>query len=227
MVMTPFRQELADLGVIQLAPQPLNQLFAGPWLNNTKFMMYWLRLANVVHRLLQQSLVDEMISYVAPTLLGQSARAMFNAEFSQMAEQLRFGLVDITQLGGRHSPEIAPYPRDDMNPEPSVYHKRRHAARTTDEYLFISSFPISVISVVLLHLILERLKITETLNSKKETHRFCWFLCGSGVVSRLAWARMAIVWLPMTGNPIVHRWTMHFILCWCTCFFKNWGLSKQ
>lgn len=26
MVMTPFRQELADLGVIQLSPQPLNQL---------------------------------------------------------------------------------------------------------------------------------------------------------------------------------------------------------
>ena len=36
---------------------------------------------------------------MAPTLLGQSARAMFNAEFSQMAEQLRFKLMDVTQLG--------------------------------------------------------------------------------------------------------------------------------
>ena len=80
-----------------------------------------------------------MISYVAPTLLGQSARAMFNAELSTMAEQLRFDLVD-NPSWARYSPEIAPYPRDDMNPEPSVYHKRRHAARTTDEYLFISSF---------------------------------------------------------------------------------------
>ena len=27
-----------------------------------------------------------------------------------------------------------------MNPESTVYHKRRHAARTTDEYLSISWF---------------------------------------------------------------------------------------
>ena len=40
-----------------------------------------------------------MISYVAPTLLGQSARAMFNAEFDRMAEQLRFKLKDVIQLG--------------------------------------------------------------------------------------------------------------------------------
>ncbi|MEL1598500.1 riboflavin biosynthesis protein RibD, partial [Acinetobacter baumannii] len=41
---------------------------------------------------------DEMISYVAPTLLGQSARAMFNADFEYMAQQLRFKLLDVTQL---------------------------------------------------------------------------------------------------------------------------------
>ncbi len=39
-----------------------------------------------------------MISYVAPTLLGQSARAMFNADFEYMAQQLRFKLLDVTQL---------------------------------------------------------------------------------------------------------------------------------
>lgn len=47
---------------------------------------------------LQEGLVDEMISYVAPTLLGQSARAMFNADFEYMAQQLRFKLLDVTQL---------------------------------------------------------------------------------------------------------------------------------
>ena len=48
---------------------------------------------------LQQQLVDEVISYVAPTLLGRSARAMFQAEFERMAQQLRFKLCDVTQFG--------------------------------------------------------------------------------------------------------------------------------
>ena len=48
---------------------------------------------------LQQGLVDEMISYVAPTLLGQTARPLFSAEFNRMAEQFRFQLLDVTQLG--------------------------------------------------------------------------------------------------------------------------------
>ena len=99
MVMTPFRQELADLGVIQLSPQPLNQLLQAL---AQQYQIYDVLVeagATLSTAFLQQSLVDEMISYVAPTLLGQSARAMFNAEFSQMAEQLRFELVDITQLG--------------------------------------------------------------------------------------------------------------------------------
>ena len=99
MVMTPFRQELADLGVIQLSPQPLNQLLQTL---AHQYQIYDVLVeagATLSTAFLQQGLVDEMISYVAPTLLGQSARAMFNAEFSQMAEQLRFELVDITQLG--------------------------------------------------------------------------------------------------------------------------------
>ena len=48
---------------------------------------------------LQQGLVDEMISYVAPTLLGQTARPLFSAELNRMAEQFRFQLLDVTQLG--------------------------------------------------------------------------------------------------------------------------------
>lgn len=99
MVMTPFRQELADLGVIQLAPQPLSQLLQTL---TQQYQIYDVLVeagATLSTAFLQQGLVDEMISYVAPTLLGQSARAMFNAEFSIMAEQLRFDLVDVTQLG--------------------------------------------------------------------------------------------------------------------------------
>jgi len=99
MVMTPFRQELADLGVIQLTPQPLNQLLQSL---SQQYQIYDVLVeagATLSTAFLQQGLVDEMISYVAPTLLGQSARAMFNAEFSKMAEQRRFELVDVTQLG--------------------------------------------------------------------------------------------------------------------------------
>lgn len=99
MVMTPFRQELADLGVIQLTPQPLNQLLQTL---SQQYQIYDVLVeagATLSTAFLKQGLVDEMISYVAPTLLGQSARAMFNAEFSKMAEQRRFELVDVTQLG--------------------------------------------------------------------------------------------------------------------------------
>lgn len=99
MVMTPFRQELADLGVIQLPPQPLNQLLQTL---SQQYQIYDVLVeagATLSTAFLQQGLVDEMISYVAPTLLGQSARAMFNAELSKMAEQRRFELVDVTQLG--------------------------------------------------------------------------------------------------------------------------------
>lgn len=55
-----------------------------------------------------------------------------------------------------------------MNSEASVYHKRRHAARTTDEYLFHQLVPYLGNKRRLLHLILEALEITGTLNSKKK-----------------------------------------------------------
>ena len=50
-----------------------------------------------------------MISYVAPTFLGQTARAMFNAEFNRMAEQLRFKLIDVTQLGNDVRLRLIPF----------------------------------------------------------------------------------------------------------------------
>ncbi|OTG91711.1 bifunctional diaminohydroxyphosphoribosylaminopyrimidine deaminase/5-amino-6-(5-phosphoribosylamino)uracil reductase RibD [Acinetobacter sp. ANC 3832] len=98
MVMGPFRQELATLGVVQLEIQSLADL-----LKTLKdFQIFDVLIeagATLSSAFLQEQLVDEMISYIAPTFLGQSARAMFNAEFDSMAEQLRFKLQDVTQLG--------------------------------------------------------------------------------------------------------------------------------
>ncbi|MEG0481561.1 MAG: bifunctional diaminohydroxyphosphoribosylaminopyrimidine deaminase/5-amino-6-(5-phosphoribosylamino)uracil reductase RibD [Acinetobacter sp.] len=98
MVMGPFRQELADLGVVQLPVQSLKDLLAT--LKDLQIYDVLVEAgATLSTAFLQESLVDEMISYVAPTFLGQSARAMFNAEFESMAQQLRFKLIDVIQMG--------------------------------------------------------------------------------------------------------------------------------
>lgn len=99
MVMGPYRAELAALGVIQLTVQPLASLLAELVKQHQIYDVLVEAGATLSTAFLQESLVDEVISYVAPTLLGQSARAMFNAEFERMAEQLRFKLCDVTQLG--------------------------------------------------------------------------------------------------------------------------------
>ncbi|OTG81154.1 bifunctional diaminohydroxyphosphoribosylaminopyrimidine deaminase/5-amino-6-(5-phosphoribosylamino)uracil reductase RibD [Acinetobacter sp. ANC 4648] len=98
MVMGPFRPELAHLGVVQLEVQSLSDLLC----TLKDFHIYDVLIeagATLATAFLQEHLVDEMISYIAPTFLGQSARAMFNAEFTSMAEQLRFKLEDVTQMG--------------------------------------------------------------------------------------------------------------------------------
>ena len=99
MVMGPYRAELAALGVLQLEPQPLATLLAQLVQQHQIYDVLVEAGATLSTAFLQEGWVDEVISYVAPTLLGRSARAMFNAEFEQMAEQLRFKLYDVTQLG--------------------------------------------------------------------------------------------------------------------------------
>ncbi|WP_180103785.1 bifunctional diaminohydroxyphosphoribosylaminopyrimidine deaminase/5-amino-6-(5-phosphoribosylamino)uracil reductase RibD [Acinetobacter sp. YH12134] len=99
MVMGPYRAELEALGVIQLEVQPLDQLLRTLV---QQYQLYDVLIeagATLATAFLQQQLVDEVISYVAPTLLGRSARAMFQAEFERMAQQLRFKLCDVTQFG--------------------------------------------------------------------------------------------------------------------------------
>ena len=99
MVMGPYRAELAALGVLQLEPQPLATLLAQLVQQHQIYDVLVEAGATLSTAFLQEGWVDEVISYVAPTLLGRSARTMFNAEFEQMAEQLRFKLYDVTQLG--------------------------------------------------------------------------------------------------------------------------------
>ncbi|QIC71415.1 bifunctional diaminohydroxyphosphoribosylaminopyrimidine deaminase/5-amino-6-(5-phosphoribosylamino)uracil reductase RibD [Acinetobacter indicus] len=99
MVMGPYRAELEALGVIQLEVQPLDQLLRTLV---QQYQLYDVLIeagATLSTAFLQQQLVDEVISYVAPALLGRSARAMFQAEFERMAQQLRFKLCDVTQFG--------------------------------------------------------------------------------------------------------------------------------
>ena len=99
MVMGPFRQALADLGVIQFEVQPLKTLLQTL---TQQYQIYDVLVeagATLSTAFLQENLADEIISYVAPTFLGRSARAMFNAEFDRMAEQLRFKLIDAVQMG--------------------------------------------------------------------------------------------------------------------------------
>ena len=98
-VIRPYQAELEALGVIQLEVQPLDQLLRTLV---QQYQLYDLLIeagATLSTAFLQQQLVDEVISYVAPTLLGRSARAMFQAEFERMAQQLRFKLCDVTQFG--------------------------------------------------------------------------------------------------------------------------------
>lgn len=72
--------------------------------------------------------------------------------------------------------------------ENSVYHKRRHSARTTDEYLFHQLVPYLGNKRRLLHLILEALELTGTINHRRRKNPpiFVDFFAGSGVVSRFA-----------------------------------------
>lgn len=48
---------------------------------------------------LEAGLVDELIVYLAPTLLGSTARPMFNLALSRMQEQYRLHITELTQVG--------------------------------------------------------------------------------------------------------------------------------
>ena len=99
MVMGPYRQALADLGVTQLPIQDLTDLLTTLVREHQIYDVLVEAGATLSSVFLQHQLVDEVISYVAPTLLGQSARPMFLGEFEQLQQQQRFTLKQVEQVG--------------------------------------------------------------------------------------------------------------------------------
>lgn len=99
MVMGPFRQDLADLGVKQL---PILEIDALLQHLCREFQIYDVLVeagATLSSAFLEQRCVDEVINYVSPCLLGQSARAMFSAHFNLLSEKLEFKLDGVVQIG--------------------------------------------------------------------------------------------------------------------------------
>ncbi|STZ63028.1 Riboflavin biosynthesis protein RibD [Moraxella lacunata] len=55
--------------------------------------------ATLATSFLSQNLVDELIIYQAPCLLGVTARPMFGGQFERLQDKLNFTLVDVERLG--------------------------------------------------------------------------------------------------------------------------------
>ncbi|MBL0231843.1 MAG: bifunctional diaminohydroxyphosphoribosylaminopyrimidine deaminase/5-amino-6-(5-phosphoribosylamino)uracil reductase RibD [Moraxellaceae bacterium] len=55
--------------------------------------------ASVAGAFMQANLVDELIVYLAPTLLGSEAKPMFELPFSQMVQQQRLTMRDMRMIG--------------------------------------------------------------------------------------------------------------------------------
>ena len=99
MVMGPFRQELADLGVVQIEVQPLDQLLKQLVRDYQIYDVLVEAGATLTSAFIQQHLVDEYIHYIAPTLLGHSARAMFQVDLQSLSQQYRLHIQEIAQVG--------------------------------------------------------------------------------------------------------------------------------
>lgn len=56
--------------------------------------------ARLAGAFIEQQLVDELIVYTAPTLLGSDARPLLQLPLSRMAEQLRWQWQDVRRIGG-------------------------------------------------------------------------------------------------------------------------------
>lgn len=98
MVMGPYREELAALGVIQLPTQSLAQLL---FMLKDQYQIYDVLVeagATLASSFLQEKLVDEVIQYVAPMYLGQTARPLNQLVFNQMREKLSFNLLEVLPI---------------------------------------------------------------------------------------------------------------------------------
>lgn len=99
MVMGPYRQELADLGITQLEIQPLAHLLRHLVQQYQIYDVLVEAGATLSSAFLAENLVDEVIAYIAPTILGTLARPMLNFELDKMVQQLRFDLLEMQQFG--------------------------------------------------------------------------------------------------------------------------------
>lgn len=99
LVMGAERPELMALGVRFIPTQSLATLLTHLTATYKIYDVLVEAGATLSTAFLQDHLVDELIHYCAPTLLGASARPMFNATFDRMAQQRRFKLIDLVQLG--------------------------------------------------------------------------------------------------------------------------------
>lgn len=97
-VMGPYRDELAELGVHQIEIQPLAHLLQTL---KAQFQCYDILIesgATLATAFLQAHCVDEVIQYVAPLYLGQTARPLNQFCFDTMQQRLQFDLLDVYQM---------------------------------------------------------------------------------------------------------------------------------
>ena len=95
MVMGPYRQDLADLGVQQLPVQNLSDLLLTL---KSNFQIYDVLVesgATLATAFLEAQLVDEVIQYIAPMYLGQLARPLNQLMYDKMSEKLEFTLLEV------------------------------------------------------------------------------------------------------------------------------------
>lgn len=99
MIVGQYRQDLTDYGVQQLNTLPLADLLKKLCQDYQIYDILIEAGATLATAFIEQNLVDEIIHYVAPTLLGATARPMFNADLQHLSEQKRFKIKEIKMIG--------------------------------------------------------------------------------------------------------------------------------
>jgi diaminohydroxyphosphoribosylaminopyrimidine deaminase/5-amino-6-(5-phosphoribosylamino)uracil reductase len=65
--------------------------------------------------LVAAQLVDEIVVYMAPKLLGSAARPLLELPFERMAQQIPLAVVDLRQLGQDIRLQLKPeYPKQEQ-----------------------------------------------------------------------------------------------------------------
>ncbi|KAA8732139.1 bifunctional diaminohydroxyphosphoribosylaminopyrimidine deaminase/5-amino-6-(5-phosphoribosylamino)uracil reductase RibD [Acinetobacter qingfengensis] len=98
MVMGPYREELAQLGVVQFEPQSLTDLLSTL---KSAYKIYDVLVeagATLSTSFLQDNLVDEVIQYIAPMYLGQTARALNQLNYESMQQRFQLKLLEVKQI---------------------------------------------------------------------------------------------------------------------------------